>query len=74
METKKLADQRVFSWDHFYRYRKKIRNQLPDFWRLRVIKKPLEILREEIRPHHSILDVGAGNREIGEKIKKEKGI
>ena len=64
----------MFSWDHFYQYRKKIRNQFPEFWRLRVIKKPLEILREEIRPHQSILDVGAGNRGIGEKIKKALAI
>jgi hypothetical protein len=64
----------VFSWDHFYQYRKMVRKQFPDFWRLRVIKKPLEILREELRPQQSILDVGAGNREIGEKIKKSLAI
>jgi len=41
---------------------------------LRVIKKPLEILRKEIRAGQSILDVGAGNREIGEKIRKVLGL
>jgi len=65
-----LTDQLPFSWDYAYRYRNKARNQLPDFWRLKVIKKPLEILRKEVRPGDSILDIGAGNREIGEKISK----
>ena len=66
----KLTGQAVLSWDRFYQYRKIFRKQFPDFWRVRLIKKPLEILRKELRADQRILDVGAGNREIGEKIKR----
>jgi len=63
-----ITERLVFSWDYFYQYRKMVKNQFPDFWKLRVIKKPLEILKEEIQPQDKILDIGAGNREIGEKL------
>jgi len=70
----KLTDQAALSWDHFHHYRNNVRKQFPDFWKVRVIKKPLEILREEICPDQRVLDVGAGNREIGEKIKEALSI
>jgi len=64
----------TFSWDLFYQYRKKIKKQFPLFWKLRVIKKPLEILKKEVGQGDSILDIGAGNIGIGEKIRKALGI
>ncbi|MCD6352835.1 MAG: class I SAM-dependent methyltransferase [Proteobacteria bacterium] len=69
-----MTDQSTFSWDLYYQYRKKIKKQFPLFWKLRVIKKPLEILKKEVGQGDSILDIGAGNRVIGEKIKKALGI
>ena len=69
-----MTDQSTFSWDLFYQYRKKIKKQFPLFWKFRIIKKPLEILKKEVGQGDSILDIGAGNRVIGEKIKKALGI
>lgn len=65
----RLKNQITSRWDIFYRYRKEVRKQFPDFWKLRIIKKPLDTLREEIKTDKNILDIGAGDRKIGEKIR-----
>ena len=69
-----MTDQSTFSWDLFYQHRKKIKKQFQPFWKIKIIKKPLEILRKELTPTDSILDIGAGNRMIGEKITRALGI
>lgn len=68
-EDKELRKQLLSSWDCFHRYRKEIRKQFPEFWDFKIIKRPLEIIRQEIQADARILDIGAGNREIGEKIR-----
>lgn len=50
-----------------------MRAQFPDFWKLKIVKKPLEVIGKELRPGACILDIGAGDRKIGERISAAVG-
>lgn len=74
MQQENKVDERcnrlLSSLTYVYHYRQEIRNRFPDFWNLRVVKKPLKVLIKELPPQAKILDIGAGNREMGEKVRR----
>jgi len=57
-----------FSWSKFYSYRKKIREDYPSVFGLKIKKKMLDVVTEELENGDKILDVGASDRSLGEKI------
>jgi SAM-dependent methyltransferase len=61
--------ENTFSWSRYYAFRKEIRRAFPSVYRLKIKKKILDILAEEIRPGDKILDVGASTQALGEKIR-----
>lgn len=64
-----------YSWSHLYKYRRQIYKSYPNFWKIKVKKKPLQVLGETIREMGlnekplRLLDVGSSNRVIGEKLR-----
>lgn len=62
----KLGD--TISRSRFYSYRKKIRNIYPSVYNLEIKKKLLDIIIDELKDGAKILDVGASNKSLGEKI------
>lgn len=64
--TKDLKE--TFSWSRFYSYRKEIRKLYPSVYKLKIKKKILDVIVEELKDGDKILDVGASNRILGEKI------
>lgn len=57
------------SWYGLYGFRKEIRHRFPNFWRLKVVKKPFDVVSPYLRENTSLLDVGSGNRQIEGKLK-----
>jgi SAM-dependent methyltransferase len=58
-----------FSWGTFYAHRKEFRKRHPSVYGLKVEKKLLDVITEELRGNESILDVGASTRTLGERVK-----
>lgn len=58
------------SWNKLYQFRKRIRKRFPSLWQIKVIKKPSNIVKSYLRDNIRVLDIGAGNRQIGEKVKE----
>ncbi|MHC4639013.1 MAG: hypothetical protein ACYTBV_16170, partial [Planctomycetota bacterium] len=57
-----------FSWSKFYSYRKEVRKNYPSVFGLKIKKKILDVLLDELKNGDKILDVGASTRSLGEKI------
>jgi SAM-dependent methyltransferase len=60
--------KKTFSWSRFYSYREEIRSVYPSVYKLKIKKKLLDLIVEELKKGNKILDVGAYNRSLGEKI------
>jgi 2-polyprenyl-3-methyl-5-hydroxy-6-metoxy-1,4-benzoquinol methylase len=56
------------SWSTLYKTRREIQRKFPDFWDLKVRKKHLEIVLEEVRDGDSILDIGSSTRELRHRL------
>lgn len=61
-----------FSWSAFYEHRKGVRRAFPSVYKLKVKKKLLDVVTEELSGVEKILDVGAHTRDLGERIKRER--
>ena len=57
------------SWSKLYETRKVIRENYPDFWKIKIIRKPLLAINEFMKEGDSVLDVGSYNRGLCEKLK-----
>ncbi len=58
------------SWSTFYSYRKTIRRLYPSIWDIPLIKKLPDIFLEICPKECSLLDVGAHDRKLGERLAK----
>ncbi len=52
------------SWSTLYKTRREIQRNFPDFWDLKVRKKHLEVILEEMKDGDKILDIGSSTREL----------
>ncbi len=59
-----------FSWARFYSYRIKVRNIYPSVYKIRIKKKLVDIIKDELEDSLKILDVGAYNRRLCEQFLK----
>lgn len=57
------------SWYGLYEFRKEIRRKFPNFWRLKIVKKPFDLVRPYLNENTRLLDVGSGNRQAEGKLK-----
>lgn len=62
----KLED--TFSWSIFYSFRKEIRSKYSSIYNIKIKKKLRDIIVEELKDGDKVLDVGASNRSLGDKI------
>lgn len=60
-----------FSWSRFYSHRLELRNRYRTVYRLKLKKKLLDVVIEELRSEGKVLDVGAHDRAVGEKLKSK---
>lgn len=57
-----------FSWSSFFSFRKEILKVYPSVFGLKIKKKLLDIVVEELKGGEKILDVGASNKSLGERV------
>jgi SAM-dependent methyltransferase len=59
------------SWYGLYEYRKQIRKKFPSFWRVKITKKPFDVVYPFLNDNMRVLDVGSGNRNMESKLKNK---
>jgi SAM-dependent methyltransferase len=57
-------------WGDRLHWREKVHQQYPEIWDLRIVRKRLPFILKYLRDGESVLEIGAFNRELGERIKK----
>lgn len=68
--SENIEQSKDFSWSRFYALRKKIRAIYPSVYDLKIRKKILDVVVEELAENEKILDVGASGFSLREKIKE----
>ncbi|MBC8414605.1 MAG: class I SAM-dependent methyltransferase [Nitrospira sp.] len=58
-----------FSWNNLFSWREKICSEYPDVFDLKIRKKIIDIIRDELKTESRILDVGANRKGLGEELK-----
>lgn len=58
------------NWSELYHARNLVKTQFPSIWRIPLVKKEMSLLGEFLRPGVRILEIGAGDRRMREKIKE----
>jgi len=69
MENKNSKEKIAYSWSKLYETRKVIRENYPDFWRIKVVKKPADVIKTYMKEGDTVLDVGSYNRGLYNKLK-----
>lgn len=57
-------------WSEQLRLRERVHQQYPEIWDLRIVRKRFPFILRYLKDGESVLEVGAFNRELGERIKK----
>ncbi len=57
-------------WGAFYRYRREVARRYPSVYRIGIRKKLLDVVAEELKDGETLLDVGAFDRGLEERLKK----
>jgi SAM-dependent methyltransferase len=58
----------MLDWSQIIHYRDQIHKRYPKIWNLKLIKRPSWLLNKLIRPGMRILDVGASDKRMQEKV------
>jgi SAM-dependent methyltransferase len=61
---------RGISWSKLFDYRDKIHQTYPEVWDLKILRKRFPLMLENIRDGEKILDIGASNRNLEERLKR----
>ncbi len=56
-------------WSEQFLLREKVHQRYPDLWHLKVVRKRVPFLLKHLKDGESVLEVGAFNRDLGEKMK-----
>jgi SAM-dependent methyltransferase len=59
----------MFDWSKLISYREQIHARYPAIWDLKLIKRPSWLLKLNLRPGMHILDVGASDKRMEERVK-----
>lgn len=69
-----IMDKRAagnLSWAIFYTYRQEIRKSFHNIYKLKIKKNLSTIILEELKGEEGVLDIGASNKNLGDKLKKK---
>jgi len=58
------------SWSELFQYRGQIHQRYPEIWDLKVLRKRLPLMLEMLGDGEKILDIGASNRNLQERLKR----
>jgi 2-polyprenyl-3-methyl-5-hydroxy-6-metoxy-1,4-benzoquinol methylase len=58
------------SWSKLFEYRGKIHQRYPDIWDLKILRKRFPLMLKMIRDGEKVLDIGASNRNLQERLKR----
>jgi len=57
-------------WSKLFEYRDQIHRRYPEVWDLKIVRKRLPFILKHLKDGESVLEIGAYNRELGNRIKK----
>ncbi len=57
------------SWSKMFEYRGRIHKRYPDIWALKILRKRFPLMVQNIRDGEKILDLGASNRNLQERLR-----
>ncbi|MBM4309016.1 MAG: methyltransferase domain-containing protein [Deltaproteobacteria bacterium] len=57
-------------WGEQLLFREKVHQQYPDLWSLKIVRKRLPFILKYLRDGEAVLEIGAFDRKLGERIKK----
>jgi SAM-dependent methyltransferase len=57
-------------WGEQFRWREEVHQRYPEIWDLRIVRKRLPFILKYLRDSEIVLEIGAYNRELGDRIKK----
>ncbi len=58
------------SWSKLFDYRDQIHGRYPEIWDLKILRKRFPLMVKNIRNGEKILDIGASNRDLEERLKR----
>jgi len=58
------------SWSKLFDYRDQIHGRYPEIWDLKILRKRFPLMVKNIRNGERILDIGASNRNLEERLKR----
>jgi len=62
-------DERI-SWSHLFEYRDQIHRHYPEIWDLKILRKRFPLVVKTIRDGEKVLDIGASNRNLEQRLKR----
>ena len=58
------------SWSKFFEYRDQIHGRYPEIWDMKILRKRFPLMVKNIGDGEKILDIGASNRNLEERLKR----
>jgi len=59
-----------FSWSKLFEYRDQIHDRYPEIWDLKILRKRFPLMVKTIQECEKVLDIGASNRNLQERLKR----
>ena len=60
----------TISWSKLFEYRDQIHSRYPDIWGLKILRKRFPLMVRVIEDGEKVLDIGASNRNLQERLKR----
>ena len=58
------------SWSKLFEYRDQIHSRYPEIWDLKILRKRFPIMMKTIQDSEKVLDIGASNRNLQDRLKR----
>jgi len=59
-------------WGEQFKWRGKVHERYPEVWNLRMVRKRLPFILKYIKDGEAVLDIGAFDRSLGERLRKDR--
>jgi SAM-dependent methyltransferase len=60
----------MIPWSTLFKYRDQIHARYPEIWDLKILRKRFPLMMKTIQDHEKVLDIGASNRNLQERLKR----
>ncbi|HYA90550.1 MAG TPA: class I SAM-dependent methyltransferase [Thermodesulfobacteriota bacterium] len=60
----------MIPWSTLFQYRDEIHARYPEIWDLKILRKRFPLVMKTIQDHEKVLDIGASNRNLQERLKR----